>query len=145
MKSESISVKGCQKVLLSVCVILALAASACSRKLVFKDSAIVPAAQGSVKVKKDKNDNYAVDLSIRHLSPPERLVESRNTYVLWADTEKNGIKNLGQLKSKHGIFSKGLKSDLETVTIFEPRDFFITAERAADIPYPEGQVVLTTN
>lgn len=119
--------------------------SACSRKLSFKESAIVPAAQGTVKYKKDKNENYAIDLSVRHLSPPDRLVESRNTYVVWAKTERNGLKNLGQLKSSSGLFSKELKSDLETVTTFEPRGFFITAERAGDIGYPEGQVVLTTD
>jgi hypothetical protein len=119
--------------------------SACSRKLSFKESAIVPAAQGSVKYKKDKNDNYAIDLSVRHLSPPDRLVVSRKTYVVWLKTDRNGIKNLGQLKASGGLFSKKLKSDLETVTTFEPRGFFITAERTADIGYPEGQVVLTTD
>lgn len=118
---------------------------ACSKKLSFNQSAIVPAAQGNVKYKKDKNKNYAINLSVRHLSPPERLVESRNTYVVWINTERNGIKNIGQLKTSGGLFSKGLKSDLETVSIFEPRGFFITAERAADINYPEGQVILTTD
>ncbi|WP_157486804.1 hypothetical protein [Dyadobacter alkalitolerans] len=119
--------------------------SACSRKLTFRESAIVPAAQGNVKFKKDKNENYAIDLSVRHLSPPERLVESRDTYVVWAKTEHNGLKNLGQLKSARGLFRKELKSELETVTTFAPRGFFITAERAADIGYPEGQVILTTD
>lgn len=119
--------------------------TSCSRKLTFRESAIVPAAQGNVKFKKDKNENYAIDLSVRHLSPPERLVESRDTYVVWAKTERNGLKNLGQLKSARGLFRKELKSELETVTTFEPRGFFITAERAADIGYPEGQVVLTTD
>lgn len=119
--------------------------TACSRKLTFRESAVVPAAQGNVKFKKDKNENYAIDLSVRHLSPPERLVESRDTYVVWSKTERNGLKNLGQLKSTRGLFRKELKSELETVTTFEPRGFFITAERAADIGYPEGQVILTTD
>ncbi|TKT90414.1 hypothetical protein FDK13_21955 [Dyadobacter frigoris] len=105
---------------------------------------MVPAAEGSVKYKKDKNDNYAINLSIKHLSAPERLVESRNTYVLWANTENNGIKNLGQLKSSSGLFSKALKSELKTATPFEPKSFFITAENKADISYPDGQVVLKT-
>ena len=125
--------------------LIILGMSACSRKLTFKESAIVPAAQGNVKYKKDKNENYAIDLSVRHLSPPDRLIESRNTYVVWIKTERNGLKNLGQLKSSSGLFSRALKSDLETVTTFEPRGFFITAERSADIGYPEGQVILTTD
>jgi hypothetical protein len=135
-----------KNLLLNLLILLIISGlSACSRKLSFKESAIVPAAQGSVKYKKDKNENYAIDLSVRHLSPPERLVESRNTYVVWVKTERNGLKNLGQLKTSGGLFSKALKSDLETVTTFEPRGFFITAERSADIGYPEGQVILTTD
>ena len=135
-----------KNLLLNLSILLIISGlSACSRKLSFKESAIVPAALGSVKYKKDKNENYAIDLSVRHLSPPERLVESRNTYVVWVKTERNGLKNLGQLKTSGGLFSKALKSDLETVTTFEPRGFFITAERSADIGYPEGQVILTTD
>ncbi|WAC14957.1 hypothetical protein [Dyadobacter pollutisoli] len=145
MKFRDVNREYISGLLFTLAVVLTLSTSSCSRKLVFKESAIVPAAQGNVKVKKDKNENYAIDLSVRHLSPPERLIQSRDTYVLWADTERNGIKNLGQIKSRHGIFSKGLKSDLKTVSTFEPRNFFITAERAADIPFPEGQVVLTTD
>lgn len=145
MKCNHVNKKNIKGLLFTLAVILVLSMASCSRKLVFRESGIVPAAQGSVKVKKDKNENYAIDLSVRHLSPPERLIQSRDTYVLWTDTRRNGIKNLGQLKSRHGLFSKELKSDLETVTTFEPRNFFITAERAADIPFPEGQVVLTTD
>lgn len=125
-------------------VILLCVFSSCSRKLTFSRSAIVPAAQGAVRVNRDKNDNYAVDLNIHHLSPPERLVESRNVYVVWANTRDNGVRNMGQLNSRKGLFSKMLRSNLQTVTTFEPTNFFITAEREANIQYPEGQVILTT-
>ncbi|WP_291040195.1 hypothetical protein [Dyadobacter sp. 50-39] len=125
-------------------VILLCVFSSCSRKLTFSRSAIVPAAQGAVRVNRDKNDNYAVDLNIRHLSPPERLVESRNVYVVWANTRDNGVRNMGQLNSRKGLFSKMLRSNLQTVMTFEPTNFFITAEREANIQYPEGQVILTT-
>ena len=36
--------------------------SACSKKLSFSTSAIVPAAEGTVRIKKGKNENYAVAL-----------------------------------------------------------------------------------
>lgn len=125
------------------CIILCIG-SACSKKLHFSTSAIVPAAQGAVKVKKDKNKNYSVELNVRHLAPAERLIEPKNVYVVWADTKEGGIQNMGQLKSRQGLFSKDLKSNLKTVTTFNPTDFFITAEKEANIRYPEGQVVLTT-
>jgi len=135
-----------KSLLLSYSVLFAimLVFSSCSKKYVFNPSAIVPAAAGTVKVKKDKNDNYGVKLSVRNLAPADNLVESRNTYVLWANTSSNGIKNLGQIKNETGLFSKTLKSELNTATPFEPNSFFITAENKADINYPDGQVVLKT-
>jgi hypothetical protein len=116
----------------------------CSKKITFSTSAVVPAAEGSVKIKKDKNENYAVDLTVHHLSAPDRLMEAKNLYIVWANTKENGVRNMGQLKSGHGIFSKALTGSLKTVTTFEPVNFFITAEKDASIRYPEGQVVLTT-
>ena len=127
-----------------LCLIILVNLSSCEQKLSFSTSAIVPAAEGSVKYKKDKNDNYAVDLTVTNLSPADRLIESRNTYVVWVNTDGNGIKNLGQLKSSSGVFSKTLKSSLNTTTPFKPLSFFITAENASDITYPDGQVVLKT-
>ncbi len=121
-----------------------LACVSCGKKFVFDNSPIVPAATGTIKVKKDKNENYEVKLAVRDLAPADKLVESRNTYVLWSNTAGNGIKNLGQLKNTSGIFSKALKSELNTATPFEPESFFITAENKADINYPDGQVVLKT-
>jgi hypothetical protein len=121
-----------------------LTLSSCARKFTFSESVIVPAAKGSVKFKKDKNDNYAVNLIVRDLAEPGRLVESRNTYVVWANTRNSGVKNLGQLKNASGLFSKKLKSELKTSTPFEPEGFFITAENKADITLPGGQVILTT-
>lgn len=120
-----------------------LTISSCSRKFNFTESVIVPAAKGSVKFKKDKNENYAINLIVRDLAEPGRLIESRNTYVVWANTN-NGVKNLGQLKNASGLFSKKLKSELKTTTPFKPDGFFITAENKADITLPGGQVVLTT-
>ncbi|TDE15190.1 hypothetical protein [Dyadobacter psychrotolerans] len=124
--------------------VMLIAFSSCSKKFIFTESAIVPAANGTIKVKKDKNENYQVDLTVTNLAPADKLVESRNTYVLWANTSGNGTKNLGQLKNVKRLFSKTLRSELKTATPFEPESFFITAENKADINYPDGQVVLKT-
>ncbi|WP_220466182.1 hypothetical protein [Dyadobacter psychrotolerans] len=142
MKLKSIFRPNIFHVIFSLAILFLL--SSCSKKLSFSTSSIVPAAEGYVKIKKDKNENYAVKLNVRHLSPPDRLVESKNVYVVWANTKDNGVRNMGQLKSGHGLFSKALTSSLETVSTFEPVNFFITAEKEASIQYPEGQVVLTT-
>lgn len=116
----------------------------CARKFAFATSSVVPAAEGSVKVKKDKNNNYNIDLDVTRLADPKRLMEAKETYVVWMDTKRNGTKNLGQLKTSSGLFSRTLKSSLETVTPFKPTRFFITAEDNASVQYPGGVMVLST-
>ncbi len=131
---------------LSLILILGLifSASSCSKKLVFSNSSIVPAAEGSVKVKKDKNNNYSIDVSIIRLAEPTKLQPAKALYLVWMDTESNGIKNLGQLKSSSSLLSKTLKASLTTNSPFKPKKIFITAEDQADIQYPGYQVVLST-
>jgi hypothetical protein len=118
--------------------------SSCAKKFAFATSQVVPAAEGKVKVKKGKNDNYNISLDVIRLAEPQRLQPSRSHYVVWMETEQNGTKNIGQLESKSGFLSKILKAELKTVTPFEPRQFFITAEDDATIQYPKGQIVLRT-
>lgn len=118
--------------------------SACSRKMSFQTSAVVPAAEGKVKVKKDKNNNYRIELNLSRLADPKRLDPSRELYVVWMDTQNNGIKNIGRLATSSGMFSSALKSSLRTVTPYKPVRFFITAEDRADITYSGGQKILET-
>jgi hypothetical protein len=110
----------------------------------FSTSSVVPAAEGSVKVKKDGNGNYNIDLNVLHLAEAKKLSPAKEMYVVWMDTEQNGRKNLGQLKTSSSFLSKTLKSSLNTVKSFKPTGFFITAEDEADIEYPTGAIVLTT-
>lgn len=118
--------------------------ASCARKVTFLTSQVVPAAEGTVKLKKDKNHNYGISLKVVRLAEPERLRPQKNHYVVWMETVGKGTKNIGQLESSSSILSKTLKSSLETVTTFEPTSFFITAEDDAAVQYPGGQVVLRT-
>ena len=118
--------------------------TSCAKKFAFANSQVVPAAEGKVKVKKGKNDNYNISLDVIRLAEPQRLQPARSHYVVWMETEQNGTKNIGQLESKSGFLSKTLKAELNTVTPFKPKQFFITAEDEAAIQYPNGQIVLRT-
>ena len=117
----------------------------CARKISFQTSSVVPAAEGSVKVKKDKNNNYAIDLNVIRLADPKRLSPPKEIYLVWIDTENNGPKSIGQLKTSSGMFSSALKSSLNTVTAFKPVRIFITAEDNATVLYPGSQTVLYTS
>lgn len=125
--------------------LLMLLLSSCSRKLHFARSMVVPAAEGTVKIKKDNNKNYSLDIDIRNLVESDKLVPPRKTYVAWIETDQDRNKNIGRLNSSSGLFSKTLKASLNTVTPFKPEKVFVTAENDAEISYPNGEVILTTS
>lgn len=110
----------------------------------FSTSPVVPAAEGSVTVKKDKNNNYNIELNVMRLADPKRLSPPAEFYIVWMETEQNGKINIGQLKTSSSTFSKNLTSSLKTVSPFKPISFLITAEGDANIQYPGGQTVLST-
>ncbi|WP_159467008.1 hypothetical protein [Dyadobacter sp. 3J3] len=114
-------------------------------KYKFEISSVVPAAEGSVEVKKDGNENYEIDLNVTRLAEPNRLSPERKLYVVWVQTEQNGDKNVGQLKTSSGFLSNTLKSSLSTVTSFKPVGFIISAEDDANVQQPGDQVVLRTS
>jgi hypothetical protein len=119
--------------------------SSCARKISFQTSSVVPAARGDVKVKKDNNNNYSIQVSLNNLAEPKRLEPSKNTYVVWMETSDNVTKNIGQINSSTGFLSNKLKASFETVSSTKPTKIFLTAEDDAGIQYPGTQVIMTTN
>lgn len=117
---------------------------ACAKKIYFTTSAVEPAAVGKVKLRKDNNGNYIVDVSITHLASPKRLSPPKDVYVVWMETENYGMKNIGRINSRTGFLSSTLKGSLRAVTSFKPSKVFITAENEGDIRHPGTPVVLTT-
>lgn len=131
--------------LLALIIAAALFQSCGTTKISFSTSPVVPAAEGSVKVKKDKNKNYAIELNVMRLAEPQRLTPPENVYVVWMETNGKGTKNIGQIGTSASFLSSTLKSSLKTTTTFSPTGFFITAEDKADRQYPGPMVVLRTN
>ena len=118
---------------------------ACSQKVTFLTSSVVPAAKGSVKVKQDNNKNYVIEVEIEDLAEVERLQLSRETYVVWMETDMRNIENLGQLKSSGSFFSNQKTASLKTVSSFKPVKIFVTAENGIDVRYPGNQIILSTD
>ncbi len=118
--------------------------NSCAVNSTFLPSSVVPAAQGKVKVKRDKNQNYVIQIEIRNLAEVEKLQTSKNNYVVWMETDQGKTENLGQLNSTTALFSKKWKASLETVSSYKPVKIFITAEDNTDVQYPGEQVVLST-
>lgn len=105
----------------------------------FLDSAVVPAAEGKVKVTRDKNLNYIIEISVTDLAEVEELQTSKHNYAVWMLTEEGRTENLGQLTS-----SPNGKASMETSSSYKPAKVFITAEDNTDARYPGEQIVLTT-
>jgi hypothetical protein len=125
--------------------VAAIFLSSCARSIAFNSSSVVPAAEGKVAVKKDKNKNYAIQVKIKNLAEPGKLQPPKSTYVLWMESSESGIKNLGQLRTSSGMFGSALTASLQTVTSFEPRRFLITAEDDPKVEYPTNERVLETD
>jgi anti-sigma-K factor RskA len=128
-----------------VCVtIIMLTLNSCSKKISFNTSPVVPAARGNVKIKKDKNENYTIEISISDLAEVERLEGENKTYVVWMVSNNENPKNIGQINSSTKRFSKKLSASFHSVSSSKPSRVFITAERDGTIQYPGNTVVLTT-
>ncbi len=119
--------------------------TSCAKKITFLNSAVVPAAKGFVKVKKDNNENYIVKIKVSDLAEVDRVQSSQTTYVVWMETNEGNTENLGQLKSSRSFLSKRRTASLETVSPYKPVKIFITTENGTNAQYPGEQRVLTTD
>lgn len=113
-------------------------------KTKFLTSSLVPAARGSVSVKKDKYDNYFLRLDVSNLAEASRLTPPMKTYVVWIVTDENITKNIGQVKTTTTFLAKKLKANFETKSAFRPVKVFITAEYDSDIQSSNKEPILTT-
>jgi hypothetical protein len=117
----------------------------CATNVAFLNSSVVPAARGSVKVKTDNNKNYVIQISLTDLAESSRLQPPKLTYIVWMMTDRDLIKNVGQLNSTRAFMSKQLKGSFKTVSSDKPVRIFITAEDDAAVQLPGNQVILSTD
>jgi hypothetical protein len=119
--------------------------ASCTRKIGFQTSSVVPAAVGTVKVKKDDNNNFTIQIKLSNLSDPSRLQPPMKTYVVWMESPDARAKNIGQINSSTSLLSKRLTASFETVSSVKPTRLFITAEEDGSVQYPGTQVLTTEN
>jgi hypothetical protein len=121
--------------------VLLLTFTSCSKKIQFENSNVVPAARGDVSVKKDKNNNYNIQMELSYLAEPERLQPPKKYYVVWLASTDNQIPlNIGQI-----VGTSKLRVKFESVSSSKPKRIFITAEDDASTQYPSNYVVLETD
>ena len=125
-------------------IMIVFSLSSCATSVSFLTSSVVPAARGTVKVKRDNNKNYVIQISLTDLAEATKLQPSKLTYIVWMITDRQLTKNIGQLNSSKGFMSKQLKGSFKTVSSDKPVQIFITAEDDAGIQYPGPEVILST-
>ncbi len=126
---------------LTVAIITAFSSAfiSCASTAKFPVSSTAPAAEISAKKSQDKNKNYTIELTVNNLSSADRLIPSKKNYSVWIVTDDNITKNIGQLN-----ISNGKKTILKTVTAFNVKEIFITAEDQGDLSYPMGTEISRT-
>jgi hypothetical protein len=110
--------------------------SSCASKLNFPVSNVTPGANISAKIKKDNNGNNEINIISKYLTSPDRLTPPRSYYLVWLQTESNGLINLGQLET-----DSSTKATFRTVTAYKPLEIFITAEDNNALKYPTGKEI----
>ena len=123
-----------------IATIMVFAFHSCAQKATFQTSRLVPAAEGKVRIKSDKNENYSIKMDISNLADVDRLQPPKNSYVVWLESDQGSPKNVGRI-----ITSGRLKVSFETVATLKPTRLFITAEENENVQYPSSMVVLTTD
>lgn len=120
-------------------VFAAILVSACSKKVTFPVSDVVPAAEAVIKIDENSNDNYELELEVNNLAQPDRLTPSRRHYVVWMVTKQHGTINIGNLN-----VNRKNNAALKTSTAYKPIRVFITAEDDSQPVLPSTQVVLNS-
>ncbi len=113
--------------------ILMFLLTSCGSTTKFPVSSVVPAAEITAKVKKDKSNNYVISVTAKNLADAERLSPPKKTYVVWIQTRNKGMVNIGQLVGK-----STKSSTLETLSSFKPEEIVVTAEDEGNVSYPSG-------
>ena len=124
--------------LLTIMIILPLTLSA--KKIPFLTSTVAPAARGYIKINKDSNKNFTIQVNVEDLAVIERIQPTQQTYVVWMVNDRNETENIGRI-----ISSKNLSGYMKTVSSSQPIKIFITAEVDESVQYPGELIVLTTD
>lgn len=113
--------------------------SSCASTAMFPVSVIVPAAEIKATKKQDQNGNYVIELTANNLADASRLNPPMNNYSVWIVINNGVTKNMGQLSNKNGK-----RAVLKTLTPFNVKEIFITAEKQGNLTSPAGVEISRT-
>jgi len=107
--------------------------TSCATTAKFPVSEVTPAAEITASKKQDRNKNYVIEVTAKNLASADRLNPAKKNYSVWIVVEDGTTKNIGQLNIKNAE-----KATLSTVSPYNVKEIFITAEDLGDLNYPTG-------
>lgn len=117
----------------------------CGPKIYFPVSAVVPAAEPKADVKKTKEGEYQVKLDVNNLALPERLSPPKRNYVVWVNTETQGVRNIGELKNRRGMLANTGKASFVGTLSEKPTQIIVTAENNPNVQFTGDHTVLRSD
>jgi len=103
-------------------------------QLDFKGTALMPAAQGRVRLE-SKAGRLAIDFDLRSLGAPSQFGIEYLTYVLWAITPEGRPRNLGE------ILVSGCRGRISVTTELQAFGLILTAEPYFAVTMPSNLIV----
>jgi hypothetical protein len=100
-------------------------------------SSLVLAAEGKVSARVGDNLNTNLEVEVKHLAPPGRVVQGARVYVVWVRPASGTVQNVGALR-----LNENLEGKFTTVTPFREFTLWVTPETAATVQAPTSDPVM---
>lgn len=101
-------------------------------------ASVVPAANGTVQVQKDKNNgNTKLDVKVKSLANPANLTPSANMYIVWVRPSDGEAQKEGVIR-----VDANPGGELNATTTAKSFDIFITAEQSESVTVPSDLQIL---
>lgn len=107
--------------------------TSCATTAKFPVSQVTPAADITVKTKKQGKPNYLVTITANSFAASQRLTPSKKYYVVWVLSDGGVTRNVGHFTHKNEV-----KATYKASFPYKPVEIFITAEDEEGLCEPEG-------
>ena len=100
----------------------------------------IPGAEGVVTTSTSNDGNTKLDISVKHLAPPEKVEPGASVFMVWV----RGLEGGAQAASQGAlVVNSDLSGRMETVTPLRSFELFITPESSQTVTGPTGKTLLS--
>jgi hypothetical protein len=100
----------------------------------------IPGAEGIVTTSTTDNGNTKLDISVKHLAPPERVEPGASVFMVWVRGLESGAQAVSQGAL---VVNSDLSGQIVTVTPLRSFELFVTPESSQSVTAPTGKTLLS--